>query len=257
MGDRCGLRSPATAYIFAVGAIAEMNEQLQNILPKTIHDKWTEYLGHRNRGLKGESKQSLTDVIVSLESIDKESLNPFVFYLTDLQRTEEEKIDYHLFEKIILPCLIDGMSKNLPTYHRRIAQFDQRLSPSNQLFSLFKTKTGYKNDYFEKADFYKNELEINPNDKIAVDGLLERIAWGLNYAIHELPDYGLLWDLDLFNSELQEFKKYLAISDKGTKWQQVLARWDFVSRTWQDYEANRDKYENYADYLKTNDLRLV
>jgi len=234
-----------------------MNEQLQDILPKTIYDKWTQYLGQRNRGLKSESKQSLTDVIVSLESVDKESLDQFVFYLTDLQRTDEEKIDFHLFEKIVLPSLIDGMLKNLPTYHRRIAQFDQMLLPSNPLFSLFKTKTGYEGDYFETADFYKKELKINPNDKVALDGLLDRMAWGLNYAIHELPEHGLLWELDFFNSELQEFKKYIATSDSGTKWQKILASWDFVSRTWQDYETNRDKYENYADYLDANELRFA
>jgi hypothetical protein len=228
-----------------------MNEALARILPKTIYGKWTQYLNQRNRGLKSESKQSLADFIVNLESLDKESLNQFVFYLTDL----EDKIDFHLFEKIILPCLIDGMLKNLPTYHRRLAQFDQMLLSSNSLFNLFKAKTRYKNNYFESADFYKKELEINPNDKVAIDALLNRIASGLNYAMHELP-HGLLWELDFFNSELQEFKKYLASSDEEAKWQQVLASWDFVSRTWKDYETNSAKYENYANYLKANDLRL-
>lgn len=234
-----------------------MNEQLQDILPKAIHDKWTKYLGQRNRGLKSESKQLLTDVIESLESLDKESLNQFVFYLTDLQRTDNEKIDFNLFERIVLPCLIEGMLKNLPTYHRRLAQFDQMLLKSSPLFSLFKTKTGYENDYFEKAYFYKKELTTNPNDNVALDGLLDRIASGLNYAIHELPEYGLIWELEFFNSELREFKRYLATSDNGTKWQEILVRWDFVSRTWQDYETNLDKYGNYGNYLKTNDLRFV
>jgi hypothetical protein len=130
------------------------------------------------------------------------------------------------------------------------------LLPSNPLFNLFKTKTGYEKDYFETADFYKRELEINPNDKVALEGLLDRLACGLNYAIHELPEYGLIWELDFFNSELREFKNYLATSDNVTKWQEILTRWDFVSRTWQDYETNHDKYDNYTDYLKTNDLRF-
>lgn len=239
-------------------AIAKkMNEQLQDILPKTIHNKWTQYWGQRNRGMKSESKKSLMDVIESLESLDKESLNQFVFYLTDLQRTDNEKIDFNLFEKIVLPCLIEGAVSNLVTYNRRLAQFDQMLLPSNQLFSLFKTKTAYEKDYFEAADFYKRELDINPNDKVALEGLLDRLAWGLNYAIHELPEYGLLWDLDFFDSVLQEFKRYLATSDNGTKWQQILTSWDFVASTWKDYEINSDKYENYADYLKTKDLRLM
>jgi t-SNARE complex subunit (syntaxin) len=90
-----------------------MNEQLQDILPKTIQDRWTQYLVQRNRGLKSESKQSLTEVIESLESLGKESLNQFVFYLTDLQRTDKEKIDFNLFEKIVLPCLIEGTLSNL------------------------------------------------------------------------------------------------------------------------------------------------
>lgn len=234
-----------------------MNEQLQDILPKTIHDKWTQYLGQRNRGLKSESKQSLAGVIESLESLDKESLNQFVFYLTDLQRTDNEKIDFNLFEKIVLPCLIEGTLSNLATYNRRLAQFDQMLLPSNPLFNLFKTKTGYAKDYFETADFYKKELEINPTDKVALEGLLDSLASGLNYATHELPEYGLLWELDFFDSVLQEFKKYLATSDNGTKWQQILASWNFVSSTWKDYEMNSDMYENYAEYLKTKNLRLV
>lgn len=234
-----------------------MNEQLQDILPKTIHDKWTQYLGQRNRGLKSESKQSLADVVESLETLDKELLNQFVFYLTDLQRTDNEKIDFNLFEKIVLPCLIEGALSNLATYNRRLAQFDQMLLPTNPLFNLFKTKTGYAKDYFEPVDFYKKELEINPNDKVALEGLLDSLALGLNYAIHELPEYELLWELDFFDSVLQEFKKYLASSDKATKWQQILTSWDFVSSTWKDYEMNSDKYENYADYLKIKKLRLV
>lgn len=234
-----------------------MDEQLQDILPKPILDKWTQYLGQRNRGLKSHSKQSLTDFIEGLQSVDNESLNQFVFYLTDLQRTENEKIDFLLFEKIVLPRLIDGMLRNLPTYHRRLAQFDQMLLHTNPLFSLFKTKTGYENDFLETSDFYKKELEIDPNDKIAVEGLLDRIAWGLNYAMHELPEYGLLCELDVFNSELYEFKTYLASSESANKWQQNLTSWEFVSKTWKEYEVNLDKYQNYADYLKTNNLRMV
>ena len=107
-----------------------MNTQPQNILPDAIYDKWTKYLDRRNRGLKKESNEALMDAIQGLESTDKESLEQFVFYLTDLQRTVDEKIDFRLFEKIVLPCLVLGVTRNVPTYNRRLAQSDQMFHSS-------------------------------------------------------------------------------------------------------------------------------
>ena len=205
-----------------------MNALPRNMLPDTIYDKWTKYLDRRNRGLKKESKEALTDAILSLESADKESIHQFVLYLTDLQRTVGEKIDLRLFERILMPCLVDGITRNLPTYNRRIAQFEQMFYSSNSLFKAFKKMTRYAKQYFEPADFYKKELEIDPGDQIAIDGILNRIGWQLNYSIHELPEYGLIGELDDFKSDLEQFKRYLNQSNNQDNWKKQLEKWDLV-----------------------------
>ena len=233
-----------------------MNTQPQNILPDAIYDKWTKYLDRRNRGLKKESNEALMDAIQGLESTDKESLEQFVFYLTDLQRTVDEKIDFRLFEKIVLPCLVLGVTRNVPTYNRRLAQFDQMFHSSNSLFKAFKEKTQYTKEHFEPADFYEKELEIDPGDQVAVNGILERIAWQLNYSIHELPEYELTGEFEHFESELQQFKRYLNQSNTKDKWKKRLETWDFVQDTWKDYIANLSKYESYMDYLRANHLSM-
>ena len=168
----------------------------------------------------------------------------------------DERIDFRLFERIVLPCLVQGVTRNLPTYNRRLAQFDQMFYSSNPLFKAFKEKTQYNKEYFEPVDFYKKELEIDPGDQIAINGLLNRIAWQLNYTIHELPEYGLIGELDDFESNLEQFKTYLSQSNTKDKWQKQLETWDFVHDTWKDYLANLSKYRTYADYLRENHLSL-
>ena len=232
-----------------------MNTTPRNILPDPIYVKWEKYLDRRNRGLKKQSKEALTDAILSLESANKESIRQFVLYLTDLQRTVGEKIDFRLFEKIVLPCLIQGATRKLPTYNRRLAQFDQMFHSSNSLLKVLKDETQYTKEYFEPADFYEKELEINPGDQIAVNGILDQIAWQLNHSIHELPEYGLIGELE-FESNLQQFKTYLNHSNNKQKWKKQLQKWDVVQATWKDYTANLDKYPTYADYLRENQLSL-
>lgn len=233
-----------------------MNSLPQNILPDTIYDKWTKYLDKRNRGLKRESKEALRDAILTLESADRETLHQFVFHLTDLHRTVDEKIDFRLFERIVLPCLVQGVAQNLPTYNRRLAQFDQMFYSSKALFKSFNEKTQYTKEYFEPADFYKKELEIDPGDQIAVNGILDRIALQLNYSIHELPEHGLMGVLDDFESDLQQFKTYLSQSDTKDKWRKQVERWDFVQGTWKDYITDLSDYGTYMDYLRENHLSM-
>jgi len=228
----------------------------QNILPDAIYVKWTKYLDSRNRGLKNESDEALLDAILSLESTDKESLQQFVFYLTDLQRTVDEKVDFRLFERIVLPCLVQGVTRNMPTYNRRLAQFEQKFHSSSSFFEVLKEKIQYTKEYFDPEDFYEKELEINPGDQVAVKGILERIAWQLNYSIHELPEYGLIGEWDDFESQLQKFKRYLNQSDTKDKWKKQLEAWQFVQETWKDYTANLSKYGTYADYLRANNLGM-
>ena len=142
------------------------------------------------------------------------------------------------------------------SFNRRLAQFDQMFHSSNSLFKAFKEKTQYTKEHFEPADFYEKELEIDPGDQVAVNGILERIAWQLNYSIHELPEYELTGEFEHFESELQQFKRYLNQSNTKDKWKKRLETWDFVQDTWKDYIANLSKYESYMDYLRANHLSM-
>src|SRR5690606_32122349 len=218
---------------------------------------WDSYLTHKSKGLKKEAADLLNKVICNIEALDFTVIKNFAYYLTDLHREEHLKIDFRLFEKLIYPVLVSEINLNALTSNRRLAQFDQFLLPSNPLFKNLKEQLNYESEYFEPADFYEKEITLNQNDLIAVDGLLTRIAANLNYATHELPEYGLLWHIEYFDEELKQFEQFLLLSPEKDLWSERVEHWKFALKTWTDYTSNQETYKNYKDYLDKNQLTFL
>ncbi|MGB1309284.1 MAG: hypothetical protein ACPG6B_10260, partial [Oceanihabitans sp.] len=97
----------------------------------------------------------------------------------------------------------------------------------------------------------------NKKDQIAIGGFLNRIACGLNYATHELPDYGLLWDLAYFTKELKKFKSMHEKYSNKEIWNKRVTHWEFVLKTWTEYIDNKNDFSNYKAFLNAKNLKYI
>lgn len=234
-----------------------MTSVIQDILPKENFNIWNSYLIQKEMGLKKRSSKLLSEFISEIKAVNYDTVLNFVYTLTDKHRLEEMKIDFRLFENVIYPILVAEIKSNKATSNRRLAQFDQFFLGSNPLFLKLKEQLNYDNLYFESADFYEREIEINNTDQIAIAGFLNRIASGLNYATHELPEYGLVWDIDYFKKELNRFKIMLDTYSQKNIWDNRIEHWEFVLKTWSEYMYNRNRFVNYKDYLNKKELIYI
>lgn len=234
-----------------------MKTEIQNIVPDEISNLWNSYVVQKEKGLKKESNKLLSEFMSSLNVLEDTLIQDFVYHLTDEHRNEKLKIDFRLFENVIFPVLISGVNTNQKSANKRLAQFDQFLLPTNPLFQRLKQQLNYKKEYFESADFYEKEIELNNTDFIAIDGLLNRIASGLNYATHELPEHGMLWDFEYFELALKRFKMFLELDPKKDLWLHKIRHWEFVLDTWGGYVNNLHDFESYQDYLKKKELEYI
>jgi len=239
-----------------LGAI-RMTSEIENILPKDNLNIWNSYLNQKEMGLKKQSSKLLSEFISKINTLDYDTVLNFVYNLTDKHRLEEIKIDFRLFESVIYPILVSEIKLKKTTANRRLAQFDQFFLGSNPLFLKLKEQLVYNNEYFESADFYEREIEINNTDQIAIAGFLNRIASGLNYATHELPEYGLIWDIEYFKEELKRFKVVLETYSKKDIWKNRITHWEFVLKTWTEYMNDRNDFVNYKDYLNKKELMYI
>lgn len=226
------------------------------ILPKSVKTLWDNYQDSVDKGIKKQTSIFLLAFINKVQTLNKNEINAVVNYVTDEVRKEQVKIDFRLFEKVIYPTLLAQIKNNTPTANRKLAQFDQFLLPNQKLFQQLKTTLNYQQDYFEPAYFYKKEIQLNNKDNIAVEGFLARIAYKLNYAIHELPENGLLTSIEDFKKEIIAFKKVYVLSREKDVWVDPLNHWNFVVKTYQEYLNNQTVYNSYANYLSENNLKF-
>lgn len=234
-----------------------MTSEIEDILPKENFNVWNSYLTQKEMGLKKQSSKLLYEFMSEIEALDYGTILNFAYTLTDKHRLEEMKIDFRLFESVIYPILVAEIKSKKITSNRRLAQFDQFFIGSNQLFLKLKEQLNYDNSYFESADFYQREIEINNTDEIAIAGFLNRIASGLNYATHELPEYGLVWDIEYFKKELKRFKIVLDTYLQKDIWDNRIKHWEFVLKTWTEYMNDRNSFVNYEDYLNKKELKFI
>lgn len=90
--------------------------------------------------------------------------------------------------------------------------------------------------------------------------MAEDIKQGLEFLIHELPDYGLLWDLEPFKNEIEKFENVLKTYDiSNENHDAFLKLLKAISRTWEDYLAQEEikTYEDYLHFLNNSDSQII
>lgn len=209
-------------------------EALQSLISPAIYNLWLTYVDKQERGLKKETSSALSKLITELKQLETKLLTKIVFVFTDYHREETIKIDFRLFQEILFPVLLAEVKKNTLTANRRLAQFDQFLLTNQKLFQQLKKQLNYIQDYFEPIDFYKKEIELNSKDNIAVEGYLTQLANKFNHYTHELPDFGLLCEIEVFTKDFNDFKEIVSLSNEKEKWSIFIQNWELIKEEYKN-----------------------
>ncbi|HIE00524.1 MAG TPA: hypothetical protein EYP59_09575 [Thiotrichaceae bacterium] len=80
------------------------------------------------------------------------------------------------------------------------------------------------------------------------------MAQDIFYATHELP-FGILREPNEFMKEIENFKFYFEKYNNQEKWKETLHNWTFIGQHWKIYSKEKNKYENFENYLNLNGIK--
>lgn len=185
-------------------------QTLEQILKHSELELWTKYLEQQSLGLKKKAKDYLDQFIPSLLQYSTEQLNQVVILLCELRLTDNIKIDHTLFSKVIYPNLLSNSVNAAPDYHRLLATFEQSIYSDKRLNKEVSERLNLETDYFDTIEVLERELRIGKNLE-AAKLLINKIAWQLDYALHEIP-VGLLHEPEfvqqLLSRKIELLKEY-------------------------------------------------
>jgi len=236
-----------------------MND-LKKYLTKDQKLLWESYLDFKAKGIKAKSKDILNKFVDSVKSDSKENIDLNALEIKKLSDNKEISIQFPLFKEIVLPTLIKFAKQNKPGFHRMIAEHEQFFFSDARLTDYLNNEFDIKEKFFDTVKFFEIELKINPNDSRTAELLVIKIAQGLDYAIHELPDWGLCWDFEYFSESIDKLadlmKKYGLDS---AKWIRRLNLLTAIRKTWSDYleQKEQSNYRDYLELINNDDSKVV
>ncbi len=218
----------------------------------TIDQKniWDSYLDLKAKGIKSKAKIILQDFISSVKKNPSKSIDSIAIELDNLNKNHEIEFQFPLFKEIILPTLIKFAKQNKPKFHKMIAENQKYFQSNKGLAEYINKEFGINEIFFESNIFLEKELSINPTDSKTAELLINNIAKDLDYAIHEMPDYGLIYDIESFSLSINKLNDLIFKYDlNNTKWKIRLNLLNTICRTWSDY-LKQESIPNYKQYLE-------
>ncbi len=222
---------------------------MKQFFRKREQQLWTKYLALRTRGLKKESVILLNQLIIGLQKYSFKDMNKIVIYLCEIQSTNDIRIDYLLFTKLIYPNLMENIEKSIPDYLRLLATFEQIIYSDIRLSKETSKRLNLKTNFFDTIEVLEKELLIGKNLK-AAKLLINKIAWQLDYAVHELPTR-IIYKSELMNHLLSRLVSLLNEYGMIKKiWNQRIKFIETAINHWNIY-LKTNEFENFEQYLKT------
>ena len=232
-----------------------------------LTDTWEKYNLVRVAGDKKTANKLLIDYISLLKQQDEIVIKKFVDSIcisvldaddeiidnngTDVSG-REVRIQHPLFKDIFLPVLKDQYKKNSAKHIKWIGQLEQFFYSDNAVTTAF-LKDLNITGYFEARHFFERSFAIEKNQN-TLTLLLNRICRDINYYTHEVPD-AVLVDPQVLDKEIMTFRQYWQQCNAKEDWEAVLAEWELIAKHWALYLANKDEYENFEHYLKSNTIQ--
>ncbi|MEH6659926.1 hypothetical protein [Leeuwenhoekiella marinoflava] len=226
----------------------------------TIEQKniWDSYLDFKTKGIKPKSKKALQSFINSVKRNPSENIDNIALELNRLKTNKELEIQFPIFKEIILPTLIKLARQNQPEIHRIIAENERFFHSNKRLTEFINKEFKINKTYFDSVWFLERELSINPTDKKSIELLVNKIAQDLDYCIHELPEFGLVCDINDFSESLNNLENFIEQYElKNVKWSERLDLLNAVKKTWSDYleQKSISNYNEYLEIIGATDLK--
>ncbi len=213
--------------------------------------KWDDYVKAENDRIRSVL---LDKMYVFISSLEKTPINIYKTWVYDLVATIVDKgVDFPirqpLFESVILPVLVNGYNTNEPNCARWLASFNQLIYHSKLAQELL-------NHEYSEIFLLNKALELNSSDNLARINLVDKLAYYLNFSIHEIP-WGVLYgnngatieECDLLLDDIAEFKRHLLVLNNEKEYEDLIKECELHFREYKNYLQNTKVYNSYEDYL--------
>lgn len=233
-------------------------QKIEQILKHNEFELRTQYLEKRALGLKKQANEFLVQFIDKALLSSVEELDQIVRSLCEFRSTDNIKINHILFAKLIYPSLIEKCIEGIPDYHWLLATFEQSIYSDNHLNKEISKRLNLQTDYFDTIEVLVLELQIGKNVEVA-KLLVNKLAWQLDYALHELPT-GLLYEIEVMENLLSQMtqllEEYNLINDK---WNNRIEFIQSAIKEWTLYlaETGFSNFEEYLNKTKSKASNLI
>ena len=250
----------------------ETKDEILEIIGQCLKEQekklFVQYFDLKSSGQKKAANKSLEQFIYGVSQYSLEQRRKLVYKIISLSKYEvfirrpgikyETKepiltLQHPLIEKLIVPILIVDINDKKLGASREMSSFTyifEKQIKFNDVFSNTQVP-----EIWEMGEYFlEQELELNPTDIEAAIRLVNKKVRRLNYDIHELPEYGLMVEIEVFEKQLESLKQLLRQYEIGEELKERIRIYELVNYTWSDYLKNESKYENYQQYLEVNKI---
>lgn len=127
--------------------------------------------------------------------------------------------------------------------------------PHEFSYNLYALSTRFGDDMPDYGDAVKLLLEREPDYIPAMQERFSLLSRGIDFTLHELP-WAVLLRKDEIDEALVDLDVYRVLGERlGEDLAQVeskIREARFYYLAWQEYITNRDRYENFMQYLEVN-----
>ncbi|MDH3348227.1 MAG: hypothetical protein OEM02_09065 [Desulfobulbaceae bacterium] len=225
-------------------------KQMKN---KNFEQSWDEYSLAENDRIRSVYQDLLGKFLDCAEHSTPEKKEKFVFNLSSkiIDKNDSFPLRMPLFERLLFPVLYNGFLDNKKNCARWLAGFSLYIFKS----TLARKELGdniHPNYFLEKA------LALDPNDNLARGELIKKLAYELEYSIHEVPTY-VLWDnsvadiesCKMLQDKLESFTSHVKIADQEDIYSELIRECKFHFQQYQNYLKNIRECESYAQHIES------
>jgi hypothetical protein len=210
---------------------------------------WSEYLCAERVRVRDVMMPALDRFIEALLRVEPGWRDWALRVAADVSDTGADiPVRFPLFQRVLLPALVDGVIKGLEGPARWLAHFESFLLNAKNLA----LPEGLDN----AAALLKEALRVDPSDSRARKRLLDRMASRFEYALHELPA-GVLYGYDGATipecndllEELAEFRGHVEVLNEMAHYSALINECARHFLDYRDYLAASRPTGSYAGFL--------
>jgi hypothetical protein len=213
---------------------------------------WEAYEAAEGRATRTEKLRALDSFLDALET------SPTTDWFPWARSIAEQVVDHGLnlvirrplFKRAVFPALLTGYQEGLPGCARWLAGLADHLRSNPEC------REKLRPEEVTELGLLWAAIRHDPADRRSRLRLIDKVAYGLRYSIHEVPS-GVLYGIDgaspeqcqELEEELEEFFRLVTQEGMQERYADLILACRLHFRGYRDYLLHREKYESYAAYL--------